>query len=283
MKQISVSKKIKAATTFLTATLVAAGAVSGNAMADEDTEKRGLIEISGYGTASAEPELVRISLHVTSRCNNTSIEAKDANAVLANEIIDVLRKYAPEESVGDDTFRILADPGSNVRQTETEGYGESLRVICERKWRASEHISAAIKNFADLPALQDELLRVIDKAVAAAPTTGASQTWAELDSPWFDLTTATWDRLKNDAQSNALANARHKVAVFEASCNFSGLRLIRVSDPKFTATRSYDKVAMAAAATSTPVKPNMIEVSSQFDFVWSYLEASSPGGQRCAL
>lgn len=284
--------KVAVATSIMTAAIMSTSGLGGVALAngtmtDEDTGKTGLIEISGYGTASAEPELARISVRVTSRCNNTSIEAKNANAVLSNQIIEVLRKYVPEESIGDDTFRIVADPGANVRQTETEGYGESLKIICERKWRASEHISAAIKDFGDLPGLQDELLQTIDAAIASSPTTGATQTWAEMDSPWFDLTETTWLRIKNEAQTNALANARQKVAVFESSCNFTGLRLIRVSDPKFTATRSYDKVAMASATTSTPVRPSMIEVSSQFDFVWSYLEAnvdpSAPGGARCLV
>jgi uncharacterized protein YggE len=288
MKQFSAKMKPSGSRAAVVAAIFSACAASGvgladSAAVDDATEKTGLIEISGYGTASAEPELARISVRVTSRCNNTSIEAKNANAVLSNQIIEVLKKYVPEESIGDDTFRIVADPGANVRQTETEGYGESLKIICERKWRASEHISAAIKDFGDLPGLQDELLQTIDAAIASSPTTGASQTWAEMDSPWFDLTETTWLRIKNEAQTNALANARQKVAVFESSCNFTGLRLIRVSDPKFTATRSYDKVAMASATTSTPVRPSMIEVSSQFDFVWSYLEASSPGGTRCLV
>ncbi len=241
----------------------------------------GTISVNGYGEASAETELVRIGVRVISRCNETSVAAKNANAVLANQILDVLKKYVPEESQHDKTFRITAKPGANVRQTESEGYGEHLKVICEHKWRASESISAAIKKLDDLPALQDELLQAVDAASSTEAGAGFAQTWAEIDAPVFDLLPTTWDKIKAEAQANALADARKKVAVFDSACSFTGMHLVRVSDPKFTEARVYDKYSYARVSADTPVIPDAIEVSSTWDFVWDYDKASTSGGPQC--
>ena len=239
----------------------------------------GTIRVNGYGEASAETELVRIGVRVFSRCNETSVAAKNANAVLANQVLDVLKKYVPEGSENDQTFRIIANPGANVRQTETEGYGEHMKIICERKWRASESISATIKKIEDVPALQDELLQAVDAASGSG--SGVTQTWAEIDAPVFDLLPATWEKIKSEAQANALADARKKVAVFDSACSFTGMRLVRVSDPKFTETRVYDKVAYARISTDTPIMPDALQVSSTWDFVWAYDKASTSGGPQC--
>lgn len=248
------------------------------ALADSDsTGTAGLIQVNGYGQASAEPEIVRIGVRIISRCNESSVAAKNANAALANQVIDLLKKYAPEDSVNDPAFRIIASPGANIRQTESEGYGEHLKIICEQKWRASEWISVAMKKLDSLPALQDDLLLAVD----AAATVGVAQTWAEIDAPIFDLLPATWERIKAEAQANALASARKKVAIFDSACTFTGMRLIKASDPKFTEARVYDKVAYARASSETPVMPNLIEVSSSWDFVWAYDKASTSGGARC--
>jgi uncharacterized protein YggE len=231
--------------------------------------------VSGHGSASAKPELVHLQTRVTSRCNETSIAAKEANAVLANKIITVLEPHLAASTDVPGMDPITTTSGPNIRQTEyTGGYGNEAKVLCDHKWRASETITAVITDMEKLPRIQDELLKLVD---AESSVESLPQTWAEVDSPRFGLKSTTMARLKVEAQEAAWLDARSKVDVLGRSCQFPGLRLIRASEPSFSAAPVYKVAAMAAPDNAeTPMLPGAISVSAQWNFVWGYDPV--PGG-----
>ncbi|MEY4631846.1 MAG: hypothetical protein RIQ81_1966 [Pseudomonadota bacterium] len=233
----------------------------------------GLIEVTGSGSASAEPELVRLSISVTSRCNETSIAARDANAILSNKIIEVIERYAAPAADIPGMEPLIATSGANVRQTEYSGYGEDAKVICDNKWRASEWISGIFTDLDKLPAIQDELLRLIDQE---SVVTGHAQTWAEIAAPNFDLKPETNARLKVEAQQRAWKDALGKVDVFKSACNLEGLRMIRASEPHFSVTPVYKAAALGQPDHSTPMRPGAISVDAEWNFTWGFDPSPNP-------
>lgn len=234
----------------------------------------GTIEVSGHGSAAAKPELAHLQTRVTSRCNETSMGAKDSNAILANKILSILQPYLAASAEIPGLEPLTATSGSNIRQTEYTGYGNEAKVLCEHKWRASEVIRVVITDLDKLPRIQDELLKMVD---AESSMEQLPQTWAEVDAPQFGLKAATMTRLKVEAQQSAWLDARGKVDVLGRSCQFQGLRLIKASEPSFSAAPVYKVAAMSAAdSAETPMLPGAISVSAQWNFVWGYDPV--PGG-----
>jgi uncharacterized protein YggE len=219
----------------------------------------GSVVIIGNGEAAAPPEVVRMSVSVTSICYDTSRGAKDANAQLANGLLGILQTY----SGADDHVTVTG--GVNVRQTEYAQVGSATRTLCEMKWRATNSLTIATHDLARLPDLQDQVLGAID---ASGPDPEAvAQTYAELRQPSFELTPETMRSLRATAQANAYDDAKAQFDVFAARCQFQDAQLTNISPPTYD---SYPRQDGTAAGEGTPVIPDDINVTAQWRFEWTF-------------
>jgi hypothetical protein len=242
----------------------AAVVLPGTALADE----RGEITIVGRGQATAAPEMTRLKVEVTSICYETSREAKDANAKLANQVLEVLKKFQVA-----DQGKLVATGGANVLRTETVYVGTEARVLCELKWRSTNTLILESPTLDQMPDLQDQILAVVDSR-AINPQL-AAQTFAEMDQPVFFLKTDTMNRLKKEAHTAAYDDGRLQFDAFNARCNFKDPTLSKILPPEYNVygRRGGDAIP-ADGADSTPIIPDDIAVDAAWTFVWTFI----PGG-----
>jgi uncharacterized protein YggE len=241
----------------------AALALAGTAQAS------GSIVINGKGQAAAVPELVRLTVSVTSLCYDTSRGAKDANAALANEALTALRNFA-----SDPRDEVHASGGVNVRQTEYVYDGNESRVLCQNKWRATNTLTIETANMDGLPDLQDALLAAID--LSAVDPQIVAQTYAELGQPAFDLYPETTKRLRQEAQVAAYDDARSQFEAFQSRCAFVDPQLISITPPEYTVYPRVDGEAMPSMdAGVTPIIPDDIAVNASYRFEWSFTPSAN--------
>lgn len=226
-------------------------------------EDRGKIVIIGTGKSSAEPEYFSLQINVTSLCYDTSLEAKDANAALANDLIAILQRYAT-----DPRSKVSAVGGINVRQSESVSDGERMKLICQQKWRATNLLSLESPTISDLPALQDELLTEVDRMGSVQPdATKVAQTYADLGQPGFNAYEDTLKRLRAEAQKASLEDARAQVKTFTEQCLFSDVKLQAIAPPHVESrATAYSKMV----GSMTTYIPESIEVTSTWQFEWSF-------------
>ncbi len=226
---------------------------------------RGRMVLSGAGEASAEPEMAQLDVTVTSMCYDSSREAKEANALLAQKIIESMRLFTSDER-----DEIIATGGPNSRQTEVIPDGSGYKTLCERKWRASNRISMRFARLAAVPDLQDSLLAALEHS-GSMSADKVAQTFAELGEPHFDVYPETANRLKYDAQSKAYDDALGQFAVFKKRCPFTDERLVAISQPQYEVLPRMRVAGVYAATTSTPVIPDEIVYRANWRFEWSYV------------
>lgn len=240
---------------LLTTLLVIAG-MAGTLVADT-----GSIEITGTGESSAPPEFTEVSVQVISLCYDSSRGAQEANAALANRIVDVGKRFSrgPQD-------KVIASGGANLRQTEyTYPTAGTPRVLCERKWRTSNTIQVQMAEIASVPDLQDELLK--EMGSEAIDPSKTAQTYMELSQPSFHLYKETHKKLRTQSQERAFADAREQLEVFKKGCTLRNLRLQKVSQPQFSVRSKY---ADHAASASTPIIPDELAVNAVWKFEWEF-------------
>lgn len=226
-------------------------------------EDRGKMVIVGTGKSRANPENFSLRIGVTSLCYDTSLAAKDANAVLANQLIAILQKYAT-----DPRSKVNAVGGINVRQSESVSDGERVRLICQQKWRATNTLTIESPTISDLPALQDEVLTEVDRMGATQPdATKVAQTYADLSQPEFNVYEETMLRLRAEAQKASLEDARMQVKTFTEQCLFSDVKLQAIAPPRVESRGTAYSKMMTSLTTYIP---EAIEVTSTWQFEWSF-------------
>lgn len=225
-------------------------------------EERGKIVIIGTGKSSAEPEYFSLQMNVTSMCYDTSLAAKDANAVLANNLIAILQKYAT-----DPRSKVSAVGGINVRQSEMVSEGDTMKLICQQKWRATNTLTIESPVITDLSALQDELLVEVDATGGGqADPSRVAQTYAELGRPDFNVFGETLNRLRAEAQKKSLEDARLQVKTFTEQCLFSDVKLQAIAPPQVESRAT----AYSKMVSMTTYIPEAIETTSTWQFEWSF-------------
>jgi uncharacterized protein YggE len=143
----------------------------------------GSIEIVGSGDASSPPQFARLSVLVVSICYDQSRTAKDANAQLANQVVDLFKRFTQGTK---DT--VTTTGGPNERETiYVPVPNGTSRILCERKWKATNGIHLQTAAIKALPDIQDEVLKLIDRAEDIDPTK-VTQTYAQLEQPTFFCT-----------------------------------------------------------------------------------------------
>lgn len=230
----------------------------------------GKIVIVGTGQAAAAPEVVRMSVYVTSICYETSRGAKDANAEVANRVLEILRNFA-----SDPRDRITASGGVNLRQTEYAVVGTTTKTLCELKWRATNTLTIETGSIDGVPDLQDLLLASIDATVVDPDQ--AAQTYAELAQPSFSLRAETMKSLRATAQGAAYDDAKGQLDVFASRCAFQDARLTTISPPEYDAYPRKDGDAMNSdmGGSATPIIPDDINVTATWRFEWAFTPSPS--------
>lgn len=223
----------------------------------------GTITVIGQGRAAAAPEFTRVRIEVTSICYDTSRAAKDANAVLANQVLAVLRNFT-----ADPLDKVVATGGVNVLRTETIYVGTEPKVLCEMKWRATNSLILETKSISMIPDIQDQVLAAVD-ASAANPNVVA-QTYAELDQPSFHLREATLKSLKRTAQVEAYDDAHLQYQAFQDRCQFGDPRLTTIEPPEYSVYARKGGAAMVSDGTNTPIIPDDLAVDASWKFIWTF-------------
>ena len=227
-------------------------------------ELRGRLVVNGIGEVSAQPEMAQLEVTVTSMCYETSRAAKEANAQLAQKIVEKMQSFTV-----DPRDQVVATGGPNVRQTEVIPVGGENKILCERKWRASNHITLKFSRIDIVPDLQDALLEAVDQVSDVSPS-GLAQTFAELGQPHFDVYPETSLRLKHEAQAKAYDDALGQFGVFKKRCSFADERLTYIAPPQYEVIPRMRAMAAYAADSATPIIPDVVVYQAHWRFEWSY-------------
>jgi uncharacterized protein YggE len=242
------------------AALLAFGVLAPSTAHASGQEQRGSITVVGNGEASSLPEYTSVSVTVTSICFDSSVGASNANAALANKLLQTLRKYASGAR-----DKVTANPGANVRTSVTVPVGSSWKTVCTEKWKATNTLTVEMGTITDLPKLQDELLTTVD--LAAPDPNQVAQTYAEVGQPFFHLYAETETKLRSEAETKAFADAQLQLKTFESLCDFQDTKLVQIAPPEYTVM---PRAAGADIASGTPVIPDEIDVRASLTFQWSF-------------
>lgn len=224
----------------------------------------GSIEVIGTGEASTPPEYTTVRVSVVSICYNLSRDAKNANAVLANKLISILQPFVRTQN-----DKITASGGHNIRQTEYITVpGGNSRVLCERKWRATNSVVLQTESINALPEIQDAVLSAIDEMEQVDPSK-VDQTYAELMQPIFHVYGSTMQKLEKEAHGKAWDDAKAQFEAFQEKCKFLNPVLKTIATPIYS---SYPKALEKAYSVGgeTPIIPDNIFVRATWRIVWEF-------------
>lgn len=223
----------------------------------------GSIVLEGRGVSRSAPELVSVSILVTSICYNTSQEASHANAEVANQIIEIMKRFKQNES-----DRITATGGANIIQTESVQVGAESRVICERKWHSENQLRIEMTNMAGLPELQDQVLAAMKNSPGIDPNLG-TQTYAEFARPEFHLSPESSQKMRQTAQVLAFDDAKLQLDTLSQRCGFKNIRLLRISPTEYSYVYKLAGERLPAYST-TPIIPDEMEVQATLRVEWQF-------------
>ncbi len=235
------------------------------------SENPGSVTLEGRGSSSHAPEFVSLSVAVTSICYNSSTEAATANSEMANRILGVFKNFKRAEK-----DRIIATGGANSIQTETTQVGTESRVLCEMKWRAENYLKIEMSNIDELPQLQDQVMAAV-QGIGNIDPAQVTQTFSEFGKPEFHLYSETAQKMRESAQVSAFDDARSQLNALSTRCQFTNLRLIRLSPAEYSYIYKLAGERMPVLTTSTPVIPDELEVTATLRMEWAF----DPGSTAC--
>jgi uncharacterized protein YggE len=227
------------------------------------SEGRGSIILEGRGTAVSAPEFVAFSVTVTSLCYESSREAAEANAALANQVLSVFKGF-----VHSDRDKITASGGANVRQTETVYTGSTPKILCELKWRSENSLRLEMAQMTDLPMIQDQLVAALSdmNVTLGVP----AQTYGEVSQPEFGLYPETRTKLRNEAQALAYTDARSQFDGLLSLCAFASPRVVSVSPPGYVFGSKLTASGAFREGASSPVIPDKMAVQATLKIEWAF-------------
>lgn len=227
-------------------------------------ENPGSVTLEGRGSSSNAPEFVSLGVAVTSICYNSSTEAAQANSEIANRILAVFQNFKRNEN-----DRITATGGANSLQTETTQVGAESKVLCEMKWRAENYLKIEMSNIEELPQLQDQVMAAVQGLGSIDPTQVA-QTFSEFGRPEFHLYPKTAQKMRESAQVLAFDDAKSQLNALSTRCEFTNLRLTRLSPAEYSYIYKLAGERMPVLTTSTPVIPDELEVTATLRIEWAF-------------
>ncbi len=229
----------------------------------------GTIQITGVGESSAPPDQFTIQMTVNSICYPSTLQAKNANALIANQIVELSKRFVRNES-----DKITTNPGGFIRETEyLPNENGRTKILCERKWKTWNTISITLHELSQFPEIQDELVNFLTPLEALQPNI-QEQSFVQLSSPHFGISDPKQHQLRNEAQHAALNDAKAQFENFDANCHFQGAKLNSLSSPAFNTTLRYGAKMATEADSSTPTIPDIITVSAVWNLIWEFNSAS---------
>lgn len=225
---------------------------------------RGSIVLDGQGSAERAPEFVSLAVRVTSLCYETSREAGDANAELANRVLAVFQGFKAS-----DRDKVTATGGANVRQTETIYTGSTPTVLCQMKWHAENVISIRMANMASLTDLQDQMVMAL-AGLSSDEVRGAAETYGDVDRPEFGLSPETSRKLRIEAQAAAYLDARAQYDGLVSLCSFKNPRVVSIAPPSFEPGWKMAGDGIFRAGAATPVIPDSMAVQATLKVQWEF-------------
>lgn len=234
-------------------------------------ENSGSVTLEGRGSSSNSPEFVSLGVAVTSICYDSSTEAATANSEMARRILGVFENFKRT-----DKDRIIATGGANSLQTETTQVGTESKVLCEMKWRAENYLKIEMSNIDELPQLQDQVMAAVQGLGTVDPAQ-VTQTFSEFGKPEFHLYPETARKMRESAQVLAFDDAKSQLNALTTRCEFTNLRLIRLSPAEYSYIYKLAGERMPVLSTSTPVIPDELEVTATLRMEWAF----DPGSATC--
>lgn len=229
----------------------------------------GTIQITGEGRVSSPPNEVSLAITIYSICYDSTLEARNANSVQTEKLLNAIKKYQKKEN-----DLLTTSPGGFVLSTEYIPSEEGRdRILCERKWKTWNKIKTTLHSLDDFSLLQDELTKLISSEESINPDKKA-QSFVHISSPAFSLTEETMLNLRKAAQRAALFDAQDQFSNFDANCNFIGVHLTTVSSPVFNSLVRFEAKGAFNNDTLTPTIPEDIIVSASWTFIWEFKEST---------
>ena len=232
--------------------------------------RAGTIQITGNGEASSPPDMYHMDIKVISICYESTQEAKNENAKIANNLIKLSQKF-----LRDSNDKVTTYPGGFIRDTEyIPGDDGHSKTLCERKWKTWNTVRLTLHDLKSLPAVQDEILTYLAPIEALQPNK-KEQSFVQLSSPEFSLTDENRTKLRRQAQQAALQDAKDQFLNFDANCHFKSAKLNSLTPPSFSSVLRYASKAAETSDSATPVIPENITVTATWNFIWEF--DSTPG------
>ena len=189
-------------------------ATTPNAVAQEDTpypSREKTISVTGSASASVKPDQLNISFGVETQ-EKTAKEALDANSVQMNEVIAAIKKAGiPESDIGTSSFNIYP---------VYESYEDKLTT----RW-TQELVGYKVSNIVTVQTSKlDGAASIIDNAVNAGVN--------RVDSVYFSLAPATYQKLKDDLLEKAITNAKTRAqkALTPLDYKIIGVKLVSLDE-----------------------------------------------------
>lgn len=220
--------------------LVIAIAVKPNVVTVTPTSELQTLDVSGDGTASADPNLADIFITVETRAD-TADAAQSANADTVNGLRLALVGSDYVKEVTTTSFNVYPDYNYNYETGESTYSG--YRVTHNMK-------------------ISTEKVNAVGKILDIATANGAST----IDYVQFSLTEAKTEDLKQQALQDAAEKAISKAKTLAAASGVALGTPVKVSESSYYQPPIYygaEKLAMAGADTvSTQTIPGQIEVTA---------------------
>jgi uncharacterized protein YggE len=102
-----------------------------------------------------------------------------------------------------------------------------------------------------------------------------TQTFSEFGRPEFHLYPETAKKMRESAQVLAFDDAKSQLNALSTRCEFTNLRLIRLSPAEYSYIYKLAGERMPVLSTSTPVIPDELEVSATLRIEWAFDPASA--------
>ena len=198
--------------------------------------------ITASGTYEMEimPDKAEIYFAVTT--NNTDAKAaQQANSLIANKIIESLKKYGKVET-----------SGYNMYQTQDCQWTRDVSV-CSKYYQVQNRVKLEVLD-----------LQKVGDAIDAATAAGANN----IDSLQFMLTKDLEKQVRSQAMSQAAQNAKEKAIVLANSLNIKLGKFVSVSESSYNAVLYRMDYAMSskemagAAVAPTPIEPGKVNVQA---------------------
>src|SRR5262245_3327741 len=193
--------------------------------ADGDKAER-TVSVSASGSATAEPDIARISAGVTTEADTAKDAIARNNAVMAKLIDGLKAAGIAARDIQTSAFHI--EPRYSQPKDGRPGTISGYRVVNQVRLTVRE-----VKRLGE----------VLDQAIAL----GANQ----INSIGFDIANA--ETLKDEARKQAMANAKHRAELYATAAGVQLGQVLRISESVMEAV-GRPMAGRAMAASSVPIE-----------------------------